>query len=92
MIDVLGSLATALIAAIFAVLTFLVGLMPTFDWPDLASYILGSGASVYLGWLNWFFPVGWCLTVTGLWVAAIFAYKAYLMFKSLFENWSGRLL
>ena len=54
----LGSLATALIAAIFAVLTFLVGLMPTFDWPDLASYILGSGASVYLGWLNWFFPVG----------------------------------
>lgn len=89
----LGSLATALITALFSVLTFLVGLMPTFDWPDLAGYITGSSSDLYsyLRFLNWFFPVGWCVNVTALWVAAIFAYKAFLLFKGLFDSWTSKL-
>ncbi len=86
----LSTIATAFITAIIAVLTFLVGLLPSFDWPDLASQISNSGALTYVAYLNWFFPVSQALSVTALWAAAILVYKAYLMFTSWFQAWSTK--
>lgn len=31
----------------------------------------------FLGYLNWFFPVGACLTVMGVWLAAIALFYLY---------------
>ena len=30
----------------------------------------------YLGWLNWFIPVGWILNTMGVWLTAIATYYA----------------
>lgn len=31
----------------------------------------------YLGWLNWFFPVGDCLVVMGVWLVAVGVFYLY---------------
>ena len=31
----------------------------------------------YLGWLNWFFPVGDCLVVMGVWLGAVGLFYLY---------------
>lgn len=31
----------------------------------------------YLGWLNWFFPVGDCLTVMAVWLGAVGLFYLY---------------
>ena len=31
----------------------------------------------YLGWLNWFFPVGDCLVVMGVWLGAVALFYLY---------------
>lgn len=31
----------------------------------------------YLGWLNWFFPVGSCLTVMAVWLVAVGLFYLY---------------
>lgn len=31
----------------------------------------------YLGWLNWFFPVGTCLTVMAAWLVAVGLFYLY---------------
>lgn len=39
---------------------------------------IGSFASLpYLGWLNWFFPVGDCLVVMGVWLGAVGLFYLY---------------
>ena len=40
---------------------------------------LNTGGLPALGWLNWFFPVSECLTVLGLWLAAIALYYLYMV-------------
>lgn len=61
----------------------LFSLLPSFDPPDIAGMLSGSGIGQYLGYLNWFFPVGLALTVTGLWAAAVLAYNVFMAFM----NW-----
>ena len=40
-------------------------------------FIEEIGTFEYLGWLNWFFPVGACIKVIGAWLAAIAAFYLY---------------
>ena len=40
-------------------------------------FISEIGSFEYLGWLNWFFPVGDCLKVLSAWLAAIGAFYLY---------------
>lgn len=87
----ISSLITTFVMAIITVMTFLVSLLPSFSWPDLASYLTNSGAINYIGHLNWVFPVGMALTVTSLWATAIILYRVYLSFSSWFQSWSTKL-
>ena len=48
-------------------------LLPTTPFQQ---FIVGIGATPYLGWLNWFMPIGRCLTVLSVWWTAIVAYYA----------------
>lgn len=68
---------------LFDAIGFIAGLLPSFDPPDIAGMLSASGIGQYVGYLNWFFPVGLALTVTGLWAAAVLAYNAFLAFT----NW-----
>lgn len=40
-------------------------------------YIEQFAALPYLGYLNWFFPIGDCLTIMSVWLTAIATYYAY---------------
>ena len=48
-------------------------LLPTTPFQQ---FIVGIGATPYLAWLNWFMPIGRCLTVMSVWWTAIVAYYA----------------
>ena len=77
----IGALATALVSGVFGLLTLLVGLLPSFSWPDLAGTLSAAGISQYVGYLNWFFPVGTALSITVAWSTALLAYNAWLFFS-----------
>lgn len=62
----------------FDLLSFLVGLLPSVDLPDVAGG-LQSALGGLLGYLNWFFPVGSALSVTAAWASALLLYNAYLI-------------
>lgn len=50
-------------------LDLLGGLLPTFD---ASQYVqITEGMTTGIGWLNWLFPLGDALTVTGIWLGAI---------------------
>lgn len=40
-------------------------------------YIQGIQEFEYLGWLNWFIPVGELLRIFGIWLAAYIAFLGY---------------
>ena len=48
-------------------------LLPTTPFQQ---FIVGIGNLPYLKWLNWFMPIGRCLTVMSIWWTAIIAYYA----------------
>ena len=50
-------------------------LLPTTPFQQ---FIVGIGSLPYLKWLNWFMPIGRCLTVMSIWWTAIIAYYAIL--------------
>lgn len=77
----IGLIATALVTGIFGLLTLLVGLLPSFSWPDLAGSLSAAGISQFVAYLNWFFPVGTALSITVAWAAALLAYNAWLFFS-----------
>lgn len=77
----IGEIATLLVSGVFSLLTLLVGLLPSFNWPDLAGTLTGAGISQYVGYLNWFFPVGTALSITVAWATALLAYNAWLFFS-----------
>lgn len=54
--------------------TFIKSVLPTSPFRGLIDTI---GSFEYLGWLNWFFPVGDCLIVLTGWVAIIGTYYLY---------------
>lgn len=76
----IGEIATFVVTGLFAVLNFLISLLPSFAWPDLAGAMSSAGVSEFIGYLNWFFPVGQALTITTAWATALLAYNAYLFF------------
>ena len=53
---------------------FIKAVLPTSPFRGLIDSI---GSFEYLGWLNWFFPVGECLAVLVAWVAVISTYYLY---------------
>lgn len=53
---------------------FLVSVLPL---SPFQGFIDSIGTFEYLGWLNWFFPVGDCLQVLAAWVAVIGTYFLY---------------
>lgn len=77
----IGTIATSLVSGVFGLLTLLVGLLPSFSWPDLAGTLSATGVSQYVGYLNWFFPVGTALSITVAWATALLAYNAWLFFS-----------
>lgn len=62
-------------AAIFQKMgEFLVNVLPL---SPFQGFIDSIGSFDYLGWLNWFFPVGDCLIVLSAWVTVIGAFFLY---------------
>lgn len=53
---------------------FLAGVLPL---SPFQGFIDSIGTFEYLGWLNWFFPVGDCLRLLAAWVAVIGVYFLY---------------
>lgn len=60
------SFLVGLLHGIFDVLN---SLLPSSPFASLAGSL--EGASMGLGWLNWFVPVGDMLTLFGLWLVAL---------------------
>lgn len=53
---------------------FLISVLPL---SPFRGFIESIGSFEYLGWLNWFFPVGDCIKVLAAWVAVISTYFIY---------------
>lgn len=49
-------------------------LLPTSPFQE---FIYQFASLPYLGWLNWFFPVGDCLVVMGVWLTAVGLFYFY---------------
>lgn len=52
----------------------LLDLLPTSPFQE---FISDFASLPYLGWLNWFFPVGDCLVVMGVWLGAVGLFYLY---------------
>ena len=52
----------------------LLGLLPLSPFQE---FISNFSSLPYLGWLNWFFPVGDCLVVMGVWLTAVGLFYLY---------------
>lgn len=64
----------AILSLLNGVLGFLNGMLPNSPFTDL---IQGNETvTTAIGWLNWFFPVGQCLAIFGLWLGALLAWTA----------------
>lgn len=57
------------------IINSIVRLLPT---SPFAEFIDRFASLPYLGWLNWFFPVGECLTVMAAWLVA---YGLFLLYS-----------
>lgn len=55
-------------------LSYILDLLPT---SPIAGRIDEWSNLPYMGWLNWFFPVGEILDIMGLWLGAIALYYMY---------------
>ena len=53
---------------------FLINVLPL---SPFRGFIDSIGSFEFLGWLNWFFPVGDCLMVLGAWVSVIAMFFLY---------------
>ena len=49
-------------------------LLPTSPFQE---FVASFSALPYLGWLNWFFPVGDCLVVMAAWLVAVGLFYMY---------------
>lgn len=56
------------------ILGFLNGLLPDSPFADALTGL--DGLQQGMGWLNWFCPVGDCLAIFGLWLAAALVWAA----------------
>ena len=63
MIDTIAKIAITLVLGVI-----LIGILPV---SPFRQFINSIGAIPYMGYVNWFFPVGQCLTILTAWVAAI---------------------
>ena len=52
-------------------------LMQVLPLSPFQQYIDQFRSLPYLGWLNWFFPVGSCLTVMAAWLVAVGLFYLY---------------
>lgn len=52
-------------------------LMQVLPLSPFQQYIDQFRSLPYLGWLNWFFPVGACLTVMAAWLVAVGLFYLY---------------
>lgn len=65
---------SAILSLLNGILGFLAGMLP--DSP-FATIVEGNETVLTaIGWLNWLFPVGQCLAIFGLWLAALLAWTA----------------
>ena len=53
------------------------GLQKVLPLSPFQGFIDTIGSFEYLGWLNWFFPVGDCIKVLAAWVTVIGTYYLY---------------
>lgn len=82
----IAQVASWLVGGLFDLLALLLGLLPHVDLPDVEGIVAASGASSYLGWLNWVLPVGTLVGITSAWAAGLIAYQAYRVFVSWFRT------
>ena len=57
--------------------TFAQKLLEVLPLSPFQQYIDQFRSLPYLGWLNWFFPVGSCLTVMAAWLVAVGLFYLY---------------
>lgn len=69
--DIIILIINLLITIVTTVITWIVNILPTSPFTDVDL----SVPSQYLGYVNYFIPVGRILPVFMLWVGAIVAYK-----------------
>lgn len=55
-------------------LNLVIGLLPRSPFTD---WIESFTVPNWVGWLNWFFPVGTCLDIMAVWLVAIGLYYLY---------------
>lgn len=52
----------------------IISFLPTSPFINISANIANANG---IGWLNWFFPVGRCITTMALWLTAIGVYYGY---------------
>lgn len=70
----LDSLYAQMINLVSALLNAVLGLLPR---SPFASWIDSFSPPAWIGWLNWFFPVGRCMAIMAVWLVAVALYYAY---------------
>lgn len=57
----------------------ILSLLPRSPFRDFINeFSMDSSIQTYLGWLNWFFPVGRCVQILSLWLVA---YGLFLLYS-----------
>ena len=81
-------MVTWLTSGLISFLNFVLQILPDWEPPDLAGYVVRS-AGEYLGALNWFFPVSGAVALTVAWAIAIVGYELYLWVTSILNTVKG---
>lgn len=55
----------------------IIALLPESPFPAMIEQFQASGLSTYVGYINYFFPVGKCITALTVWATAMMIYYAY---------------
>lgn len=73
MLNILIDFVNFLLDKIALILNVLLSILPTSPFKTVDF----SNITPYLGYINWFLPIGQMLAFTGVWVSAVLIYYAY---------------
>lgn len=68
------SLYTNIVNLVTKLLNAVISLLPHSPFAD---WIESFNVPNWMGWLNWFFPVGQCLSIMAIWLVAMGLYYLY---------------
>lgn len=77
--DILDSIWNFMVKSVAELLNNILSLLPRSPFADfIQNFSFDSSLRLYLGWLNWFFPIRNIITIFSLWISA---YALFLLYS-----------